>query len=121
MQSSAGLTSLDSFAAAPTQPYLYVPGGQLAAQATYTFACGVSDAGSGLSGQASPLPAGLAPVMQPHGLQLTRCPAAQGGCRVRDRLHGVGLALSGNPTHRVGPTGMAASQWLAWLAARQTC
>lgn len=53
MQSASGAVSLDGFVSSPLLPYLYIPGGQLADQATYTFTCSVADAASGLSGQAS--------------------------------------------------------------------
>ena len=80
MQSPSGVSSLDSFASAPTLPYLYVPGGQLAAQSTYTFACAVSDASSGYTGQVKP------PLVQ-HAAQAATLAAAS-------RLHLPGIQLA---------------------------
>ena len=48
MQAASGLTSLADFAAAPGSPYLYIPGGQLASQASYTFTCSVASSDSSL-------------------------------------------------------------------------
>ena len=41
MQAASGQSSLADFAAARGSPYLYIPGGQLAGQATFTFTCSV--------------------------------------------------------------------------------